>query len=302
VVALEPSAAAPGDPRPYPGSSRQPPPSQPEQPLIVIEAGKGGATSVNLGDLWVYRELLYFLIWRDLKVRYKQAVLGIAWVVMQPLLTTLIFTIFLGRLARIPSGAVPYSLFAYSGLLLWTFFASSVTYGSNSLVGSSQLITKVYFPRMLVPCAAIGARVLDLAIAFVILAGLMLYHRIALTWGMLMVPLFVGLLVLLALGLGMWASALNVKYRDIGIALPVVVQLWMFVSPIVYPASLVPARWQLLYSLNPLVGIIEGFRSALFGAEFYWPAIGISAVITLAVLFSSAYIFRRMEKGFADHM
>ncbi len=297
MTVLEPSTASQGRPLAH----LDPGPPLPAEPLVVIEPSRGGSL-IRLRDLWAYRELLYFLVWRDLKVRYKQAVLGIAWVVMQPLLTTLVFTIFLGHLGRIPSGDVPYALFAYSGLLLWTFFASSVTYGSSSLVGSSQLITKVYFPRTIVPCAAIGARVVDLGTAFVILAGLMVYYGVTPTWGVLVFPVLVGLLVLLALGLGMWTSALNVKYRDIGIALPVMVQLWMFVSPVVYPASMVPPEWRRLYSLNPLVGILEGARASLFGSEFDWPAIGISAAITFATLLCAAYVFQRMEKGFADHI
>lgn len=273
----------------------------PDEPLVVIESSKSWVT-INIPDLWAHRELLYFLIWRDLKVRYKQTMLGVAWVIMQPLLTTLIFTVFLGKLARVPSDNVPYPLFAYAGLLLWTFFASAVTHSGNSLIGSAQLITKVYFPRMLIPGAAVGARLVDFAIAFTILIGLMVYYGVAVTWSIVMAPVIVLLLTLLTLGIGMWTSALNVRYRDIGIALPVLIQLWMFVSPIVYPLSLVPARWQWVYALNPLVGIIEGFRASLFGQELNWLALAFSTAVTLVLLIYSAYTFKRMEKTFADHV
>jgi len=284
-----------------PESPQQTSPSLPEEPLVVIEPSKSWV-AVNLYDLWTYRELLCFLIWRDLKVRYKQAMLGVLWVVMQPLLTTLIFTVFLGQLARVPSDNIPYPLFAYAGLLLWTFFSSAVTHSGNSLIGSAQLITKVYFPRMIIPGAAVGARLVDFAIAFTTLIGLMVYYGVAATWSIVMLPVIVLLLILLTLGIGMGTSALNVKYRDIGIALPVLIQLWMFVSPIVYPLSLVPVRWQWAYALNPLVGIIEGFRASLFGQAFNWSALAFSTVATLALLIYSAYTFKRMEKTFADHV
>ncbi len=284
-----------------PESPQRTSPSLPEEPLVVIEPSKSWV-AVDFHDLWTYRELLCFLIWRDLKVRYKQSVLGVLWVVMQPLLTTLIFTVFLGKLARVPSDNVPYPLFAYAGLLLWTFFASAVTHSGNSLIGSAQLITKVYFPRMIIPGAAVGARLVDFAIAFTTLIGLMVYYGVAATWSIVMLPVIVLLLILLTLGIGMGTSALNVKYRDIGIALPVLIQLWMFVSPIVYPLSLVPVRWQWAYALNPLVGIIEGFRASIFGQDFNWLALAFSTVVTLALIIYSAYTFKRMEKTFADHV
>ena len=254
----------------------------------------------DLHELWAYRELLFFLTWRDLRVRYKQAVLGMGWVVLQPLMMTLVFTVFLGVIVRVPSDNVPYPLFAYSGLLLWTFFSGAISGGGNSLVGNAHLITKVYFPRLLVPLASILARVVDLLVALVMLIGLMIYFRVGVSIGLLMVPVVIFLLALLTLGLGMWTSALNVKYRDISLALPVFIQLWMFVSPVVYPLSLVPQRWRLVYSLNPLVGIIEGFRAALFGKSFNWPALGISAIVILALLLYAGYVFKRHEKTFAD--
>lgn len=254
----------------------------------------------DLGELWAYRELLFFLTWRDVRVRYKQAVLGMGWVVLQPLLMTLVFTIFLGVIVRVPSDGVPYPIFAYSGLLLWTFFSGAISGSGNSLVGNAHLITKVYFPRLLVPLASILARVVDLLVALMMLVGLMIYFRVGMSTGLLMAPLMITLLALLALGLGLWTSALNVKYRDVGLALPVFIQLWMFVSPVVYPLALVPERWRLLYSLNPLVGIIEGFRAALFGKSFNWQALGISAIVTVALLVYAGYVFKRREKTFAD--
>jgi homopolymeric O-antigen transport system permease protein len=271
----------------------------PVKPVVVLESSRS-RVPLDLSEIWTYRELLYFLTLRDLKVRYKQTVLGATWVIVQPLLTTLIFTVFLGKLARVPSDNIPYALFAYAALLPWTFFAGSIGSSGNSLVGSSHLITKVYFPRMIIPGAAIGARLIDFAIAFVIFVPLMFYYRVAVTPNIVMLPLFVVLAILLTLGVGLWTSALNVKYRDIGVALPVLTQLWMFASPVVYPSSLVPDQWRLLYGLNPMVGIIEGFRSSLFGLRFNWPALASSIVITLSLLVYSAYTFRRTEKEFAD--
>jgi lipopolysaccharide transport system permease protein len=195
---------------------------------------------------------------------------------------------------------VPYPLFAFAGLLPWTFFSNAVTNSGNSIVGSAHLITKVYFPRLMVPAAAVGAGLVDLGIAFVILLGIMIYYGVALTWAMAMLPLLVVLITLLALGMGMWLSALNVKYRDVRYAIPFLVQIWMFLSPIIYPTTLVPQRWRWLLALNPLTGIIEGFRAALFGRAFDWTALAISTMITLLLLVYSAYAFRRMEKSFAD--
>lgn len=273
--------------------------SLPGEPSDIIEPSRSWE-AVDLRNFWTYRELLYFLIWRDIKVRYKQAVLGIAWVALQPLLTTLIFTIFLSKLAHVPSDDIPYPIFAYAGLLPWMFFANSVTIGGNSLVGSSNLITKVYFPRIIIPSAAVGARLVDFAIAFVILAGLMIYYGLHLTWHLAMLPALMALIVLFSLGVVMWASALNVKYRDIGVALPVLIQLWMFVSPVIYPSSVIPPKWQWAYFLNPLAGIIENFRAALLGRQFNWSALAVATAITLALVVYSAYTFRRMEKSFAD--
>lgn len=266
---------------------------------MVIEPNSS-RFAINLRDLWVYRELLYLLAWRDVKVRYKQTLFGVAWVILQPLITTLIFTVILGRLAQIPSDNIPYPLFAYTGLLAWTFFSGAVTNTSGSLVGNANLITKVYFPRVIIPGAAIGARLVDLAIGFVIMAGMMTYYSVAPTWHLILLPLPVALLIILSMALGTWMSALNVKYRDIGAILPTLIQLGMYVSPVVYPLSLVPKRWQWLYLLNPLTGIIKAFRASLLGQALEWQSLAASAAVTFALLVYSAFVFRRMEKQFAD--
>jgi lipopolysaccharide transport system permease protein len=271
----------------------------PAQPLVTIEpSGRWGV--FNLRDLWSYRELLYFLVWRDVKVRYKQTALGVAWAIIQPLFTMLIFTLFFGRLAGVPSDNIPYPVFAYAGLLPWTFFANAVSNSGNSLVGSANLITKVYFPRMIIPAAAVGAGLVDLGISFIVLIPLMIYYGISVTRSFLMFPVVVLLTALLALGVGMWSSALNVKYRDVRFALPFLIQLWMFVSPVIYPTSFLPQRWRLLFAMNPMTGIIEGYRSALFGRIFNWKAIAVATVITVAMLVYASFTFRRMEKSFAD--
>jgi lipopolysaccharide transport system permease protein len=240
------------------------------------------------------------LTWRDVKVRYKQTLLGAAWAIIQPLFAMAIFTLFFGKLAGVPSDGVPYPIFAYAGLLPWMFFSNAVNNSGNSLVGSANLITKVYFPRMIIPAAAVGAGLIDFAVAMLILIALMIYYSVVVTLNLLMFPVLVVLTVLLALGVGMLMSGLNVKYRDVRHALPFVIQLWMFATPIVYPASIVPHKWRLVYALNPLTGIIEGYRSSLFGARFDWATLGTSAAITILILIYSAYSFRRMEKSFAD--
>jgi len=275
--------------------------SLPDQPVVTIEPSKSWV-ALNLRDLWNYRELLYFLTWRDVKVRYKQTVLGVAWAIIQPLFTMLIFTLFFGKLAGIEAqtGGIPYPIFAYAGLLPWTFFSNALTTSGNSLVGSAHLITKVYFPRMMIPGAAVAAGLVDFAIAFVILVILMFYYGVAPAWTALMLPLLVMLTVVLALGMGMWLSALNVKYRDVRFALPFLLQLWMFVSPIIYPSSFLPQKYRWLLMLNPLTGIIEGYRSSLFGKPFNWTALGVSALVGLLLLIYSSYSFKRMERNFAD--
>jgi lipopolysaccharide transport system permease protein len=274
-------------------------PDRKPQPLVVIEPSNI-LVALKLGEIWAHRELLYFLVWRDLKVRYKQTAFGVAWVILQPLFMTLVFTVVLGNIVRVPSGRIAYPLFAYSGIMLWTFFAGAVSITGNCLVGNAHLITKVYFPRLVIPLASIIARLADLGVVFVILFALMPYYRVGFTKQILLVPLFVILLALLALGFGLWASAVNVKYRDVGLAVPVLIQLWMFVSPVVYGLEMIPEKWRLVYSLNPLVGIIEGFRASLFGSTFDRRAIIISAAFTLILLVYGAYAFQRREKTFAD--
>jgi len=286
-----------------PGQTVQPPPHtslpQPDKPLITIEPSKGWVP-LNLRDLWAHRELLYFLTWRDIKVRYKQTLFGVLWAILQPVFMMLIFTLFFGKLAGIKTGDIPYPLFAFAGLVPWTFFANSVTSGGNSLTSSAGLITKVYFPRMLVPIAAVAAGFVDFILAFIVLVGLMFYYRVTPTANMLMLPVLAALMMLFALGVGMWMAALNVKYRDIRFALPFLIQIWLFVSSVIAPSTAVPEQWRWLLVLNPMSGFIEGFRAALFGQQLNWTALGLSSAITLVVLFYSAHTFRRMEKNFAD--
>jgi lipopolysaccharide transport system permease protein len=270
----------------------------PDNPLVVGGPPKAWA-SLDLREVWAYRELLYFLMWRDLKVRYKQTILGAAWVIIQPLFTMLIFSLFFGKLVGTPEG-MPYPLFVYTGILPWVFFSNSVINSSNSLVGSSNLITKVYFPRMIIPAAAVAAGLVDLAVASMVLVGLAVYYDVALTWSMLWLPLFILLATLLALGIGLGVSALSVKYRDIRHALPFILQLWMFSSPIIYPTSLFSARWRWALALNPITGIVEGLRSSLLGRPFDWQALSISTAMILVLLVCSAFIFRRIETSFAD--
>jgi homopolymeric O-antigen transport system permease protein len=271
----------------------------PETPVVRIRPS-GRWAALNLRDLWAYRELFYFLIWRDLKVRYKQTLLGVAWVIIQPLLSMLVFALIFGRVVGVPSEGIPYPLFAMAGLLPWTFFSSSVTRSGNSLVGSAHLITKVYFPRLLIPSAAVAACLVDFAIGFAMLALLMVYYGVPVSMNLLMLPMLVLLTALFALGIGLWASALNVKYRDVGQILPFMVLLGMFATPIIYPSSIFPAKWLWVLELNPLTGIIEGYRASLFRRSFDWSAIGISAAVTLGLLVCAAYSFRSMEKDFAD--
>ena len=273
--------------------------NEPPKPLITIEAGRGWA-GLDLRDLWLHRDLFFFLVWRDVKVRYKQTVLGAAWAIIQPLLTMVVFTLFFGRLAKVPSDGIPYPIFAYAGLLPWTFFSNAITASSNSLVGNASLITKVYFPRMVIPAAAVGAGLVDLAIAALILVAMMAYYGFGLGWSALMLIPLVLLTALLALGVGMWMSGLNVKYRDVRYALPFCVQLWMYATPIIYPISFIPERWRWILVLNPLTGIIDGFRSALFGQAFRLSEFVVLTILTLLFLVYAAYSFKRMERDFAD--
>lgn len=301
VSALEPHTLPEPSPSGSQDQSHDAAPSHDEKPLIVIEPG-GKPVALRLGELWAYRELLYFMIWRDVKVRYKQTALGVAWAVLQPLATMLIFTIFFGRLAGLGerTGGIPYPVFAYAALLPWTFFNSAVVNSSNSLVGSAHIVTKVYFPRMIIPAASVGAALVDIAVASVVFVGLMVYYSVKPTWSLLALPLVLGLLTMFALAAGLWMSAINVKYRDVRHALPFMMQVWMFVSPIIYPSGIVTGRWRWLLAANPLTGIIEGFRSALLGSPWDWGALAISAAFVLVTFPLAARYFRRVEKIFAD--
>jgi lipopolysaccharide transport system permease protein len=271
----------------------------PEKPLVTIKPRQSWV-ALDLRGFWAYHELLYFLIWRDVKVRYKQTVLGVAWAILQPVIMIVIFSLIFGRVVGLPSDGIPYALFAYAGVVTWTFFSGAVTKSGNSLVGSSHLITKVYFPRMMIPAAAVLASVVDLLLAFVVLVPLMIYFGVAPRWQIVMILPLIMLLVLLAFGVGMWMSALNVKYRDVGFILPFVIQIWFFLSPIIYPSSALPPEFQTIMMFNPVSGIIEGSRSALYGRPFRWLPILISCAITFLILACAAFWFRRMEREFAD--
>ena len=271
----------------------------PDRPLLVLRPG-GRWVPLELREIWRHRELLYFLAWRDVQVRYKQTMLGVTWAIMQPLLTMLVFTLFFGRLAAVPSDGVHYTLFAYAGLMPWTFFATAVTASGNSLIGNVSLITKVYFPRIIIPAAAAAAALVDFGISFLMLAALMAYYNVVPGVGIVFLPFLVMLTAILSLGVGLYLSALNVKYRDVRHAIPFLIQLWMFASPIIYPTSLVPLQWRWLMALNPLTAIIEGFRAALFGHAINWVASGISISITATVLTYAIHEFRRVESSFAD--
>jgi len=271
----------------------------PAEPLVVIQPSKR-LSMLSFKDIWAYRELLFFLTWRDVKVRYKQTALGAAWAILQPLFMMIIFTIFFGRLAGVASAGIPYPLFALAGLVPWTFFSNAITASGNSLVGSANLITKVYFPRLIVPAAAMLAGLVDFLLAFMLLVLLMFYYRVTLTAQILFLPVLVILTALFSLGVGTWMSALNVKYRDVRFALPFLIQLWLFVSSVIVPSSSLPQKWRWLLMLNPMSGIIEGYRSALFGLPFDWPALGTASVLTIVTLLYAIYAFGRVERSFAD--
>ncbi len=268
-------------------------------PTVVIRPSRGWIP-INLRDLWAYRELLYFLTWRDIKVRYKQTLLGFAWAIIQPLFMMIVFTLFFGTLAKIPSEGIPYPLFNYTALLPWTLFAEGISRSSNSLIGSTNLVQKVYFPRLIMPLAGILSPVVDFAIAFIILIGLMLYYGYPPTINLFWLPAFIILALITSLGVGLWLSAINVKYRDVRYIIPFLVQIWLFASPVVYASSLLPEKYQIIYGINPMAGVIEGFRWAILGTEPPGSLIAVSAAITVAILISGAYYFRHSEKTFAD--
>lgn len=269
-------------------------------PTIVIEPRRS-LLDLDLRAIWDFRELLYFLVWRDVKVRYKQTVIGVAWAILQPFLTMVIFTVVFANFAKIPSDGLPYPIFAYTALLPWSYFAQAISQSSTSLVGEANLIRKVYFPRLIIPISAATAPLVDFVAAFFVLLCMMVWYGIVPTWGLLVLPLFLLQALVIALAVGLWLSALNVKYRDVRYTIPFIVQFWLYASPVAYPVSLVPGDWRLLYSLNPMVGVIEGFRWALLGKGS--PDFGVMAVsglVVLGVLFAGLLFFKRTERTFAD--
>ena len=269
-------------------------------PFVRLQPSKGWV-SLKLHELWEYRELLYFLTWRDIKIRYKQTALGAAWAIIQPVFTMVIFSVFFGRLARIPSDGVPYPIFSFTALVPWTLFVYGLTQSSNSLVGSSNLIKKVYFPRLVIPISSLFSGVADFLIAFGILLAMMLYYGIPPTVHVVWVPFFVLLTLVTSLGVGLWLSALNVEYRDVKYVVPFLTQFWMFATPIAYPSSLLHEPWRTLYGLNPIAGVVEGFRWGLLGTQTHPGKILIASSATaLVLLVSGALYFRRMERTFAD--
>jgi ABC-type polysaccharide/polyol phosphate export systems, permease component len=269
-------------------------------PVLRIEPSKGWV-SLKLNELWAYRELLYFLTWRDIKVRYKQTALGAAWAIIQPVFTMVVFSLFFGKLGKIPSDGIPYPIFAYAALVPWTFFASGLSQSSNSLVGSSNLIKKVYFPRLAIPIATVLSEVVDFSLAFMVLVAMMLYYGIVPTVKILMLPLFLLLALVTSLGVGLWLSAMNVQFRDVRYIVPFITQFWMFATPIAYPSSLLSEPWRTLYGINPMAGVVEGFRWALLGTNSApGPIVAVSSVTAIIVLIGGAFYFRRMEKTFAD--
>lgn len=272
-----------------------------EVPEILIQPSKGWV-SLKLRELWEYRELLYFLIWRDIKVRYKQTVLGAAWAVIQPFFTMVVFSLFFGKLAKVPSDGIPYPIFSYAALVPWTFFANGLGQASNSLVGAARMIKKIYFPRLAMPIATVLGGIVDFGLAFIVLLGMMLFYGIAPTANMLWLPLFLLLALITCLGASLWLSAMNVQFRDVRYTVPFITQFWMFATPIAYPSSLIEDPiWRMLYGINPMVGVIEGFRWALLGTDTApGPIIIVSVLAALVLFIGGAFYFRRMEKTFAD--
>jgi lipopolysaccharide transport system permease protein len=269
-------------------------------PLIRIEPSHGWV-SLGLHELWEYRELLYFLVWRDVKVRYKQTVLGAAWAIIQPFFTMVVFSLFFGRLAQIPSDDIPYPIFSYAALVPWTFFANGLSQASTGMVTHASLIKKIYFPRLAIPIARVLAGTVDFVLAFVVLLGMMLVYGIVPTVNAFWLPLFLLLALVTSLGVALWLAALNVQFRDVGYMVPFITQFWMFATPIAYPSSLLSEPWRTLYGINPMAGVVEGFRWALLDTDTVpGPAIIVSSLVALALLVSGAFYFRRMERTFAD--
>jgi lipopolysaccharide transport system permease protein len=280
--------------------------SKPEPGTVILRPSRGW-TALNLRDLWLYRELVYFMTWRDLKVRYKQTLLGVSWAVLNPFLQMVVFSIFFGELAKVASDGLPYPIFSYTALLPWTLFANALNNASRSLVSHQNMVTKIYFPRLVLPLASVVAGMVDFLLAFLVLIGMMLYYNatgathLSMNWAMLTLPLFLLLALVTALGVALWLSALYVKYRDVNYIIPFLAEVWKFISPVVYSTTLVPAKWQIIYALNPMAGVVNGFRWALLGTQTA-PDIRllISAGVALVVLISGLFYFRNMEKTFAD--
>lgn len=273
---------------------------QPEPSVVHIKPSKGWV-SLQLRELFAYRELLYFLVWRDIKVRYKQTVLGASWAVVQPLFTMVVFSLFFGKLAKMPSDGVPYPIFSFTALVPWTFFATSLMNSSNSLVGSANLIKKVYFPRLAIPTATVLSGLVDFVIAFAMLVALMIWYGITPSVHALWLPFFLLLALVTSLGVGLWLSAMNVKFRDVKYVVPFLTQFWMFATPVVYPSSLLSGKWRAVFALNPMVGVIEGFRWSLLGTNTNPRSIiAVSSITAIMILISGAFYFRRMERSFAD--
>lgn len=267
---------------------------------LVIKPSHGWA-ALNLRELWLYRELIFFMTWRDLKVRYKQTLLGASWAILQPFLTMVVFSIFFGNLAKVPSDGVPYPIFSYTALVPWILFSKALQDASRSLVANSHMITKVYFPRMILPLSSVMAGVVDFLIAFVVLLGMMVFFNIFPTVNVWVLPLFILLALVTAIGVGLWLSALNVLFRDINYILPFLTQFWMYLTPVAYPSSMIPSEWQVIYALNPMTGVVEGFRWALLGTG-QPPGIMtlVSSIAAVVLLISGMFYFKRMERLFAD--
>ena len=279
---------------------KSPQPAVAEPPLLVIEPTPGWRL-VNLREFWRYRELLFFLTWRDVKVRYKQTVLGVLWAVIQPVMAMVVFTIFFGKLGKLDQFTTEaYPIFVFAGLVPWNFFGQAVSHSGQSLIAESNLLTKVYFPRLIIPCASVGSLLVDFAVSFVVMFGLMIWYDVTPTLNLLMVPALVFAAIFTALGVGTILSALAVAYRDFRYVIPFMVQIWMFASPVAYPLKVVPEQWQLIYALNPMVGVISGFRSAMLGEPFRWAVLGVSFTVAALVFLIGAFYFRRIERRFAD--
>jgi lipopolysaccharide transport system permease protein len=275
-------------------------PSGTAQRVVEIRPARG-LLDLDLAELWRHRELLYFLVWREMKIRYRQALLGIGWAVIQPVFAVAIFAVIFGRFAGIPSDGVPYALFAFAAILPWTYFAEAVRRGATGLVGDAELIRKIYFPRIVITLAMVTAPLIDFLLSFLVLVALLAWHGIVPTWGILALPLFLAQALLLALAVGLWLGPINVRFRDVAHTLPFLIQIWMYASPIIYPVGMVPENWRHLYSLNPMVGVIEGFRWALLGkSDPDFLAMGIGACLVVPMLVGGLVFFRHMERSFAD--